>query len=198
MEKVLIVAKTHMKDGACVGGITASNKSVRLIPPGRQNHPEDTKLDVGQVWEMEFRPSQIKPPHTEDVIITQQRYTGNVKNMRETLLKRVTPWNGSPEQLFDGLLTLKNRSAYISEHAVCPKVSTGFWLPNISLLQGAAPAHFVIQTKGILLHVKYVGFAPMIERIPANTLVRVSLARWWNKDSSTEKRCYLQISGWYL
>jgi hypothetical protein len=198
MEKVLIVAKTHMRGGVCVGGITGSNRSVRLIPPDRYNHPEDTELDVGQVWEMEFRPvPQIKPPHTEDVIITWKRFAGCVKNLRETLLKRVHPWQGGPEQLFDGLLTFTNQSAYVSEYAACPNVSTGFWLPDVSLLQGTS-AHFIVQTKGIQLQVKHVGCAPMVSRLPANTLIRVSLARWWDRGGVTEKRCYLQISGWYL
>src|SRR5579875_718365 len=44
-----------------------------------------------------------------------------------------------PEQLFDGLLTFANQSAYVSEHTACPGVSTGFWLPDVSLLQGGRP-----------------------------------------------------------
>ena len=39
-----------------------------------------------------------------------------------------------------------------------------------------------------------------IKVIPAGTLVRVSLARWWRPEDSEpnfEERCYLQLSGWY-
>ncbi len=36
--------------------------------------------------------------------------------------------------------------------------------------------------------------------IPANTLVRVSLARWWrptNAEPDFPVRCYMQIYGWH-
>jgi hypothetical protein len=43
----------------------------------------------------------------------------------------------------------------------------------------------------------YVGFEEAAEIIPAGTLVRVSLARWWDTNGTTEERCSLQLSGWY-
>jgi hypothetical protein len=43
----------------------------------------------------------------------------------------------------------------------------------------------------------YVGFENPAEVIPAGTVVRVSLARWWNKEGEKEERCSLQLSGWY-
>jgi len=43
----------------------------------------------------------------------------------------------------------------------------------------------------------YVGFASPVDTIPAGTLLRVSLARWWDKYGETEERCSLQLSGWY-
>ena len=43
----------------------------------------------------------------------------------------------------------------------------------------------------------YVGFEEAVETIPAGTLVRVSLARWWDTNGTTEDRCSLQLSGWY-
>ena len=47
---------------------------------------------------------------------------------------------------------------------------------------------------------KYVGEESPIKVIPAGTLVRLSLARWWRPEDSEpnfEERCYLQLSGWY-
>ena len=47
---------------------------------------------------------------------------------------------------------------------------------------------------------KYVGEESPIKVIPAGTLVRLSLARWWRPEKSEpnfEERCYLQLSGWY-
>ena len=54
--------------------------------------------------------------------------------------------------------------------------------------------------KDVLRGLKYVGEESPIKVIPAGTLVRVSLARWWRPEDSEpnfEKRCYLQLSGWY-
>lgn len=49
-----------------------------------------------------------------------------------------------------------------------------------------------------MFSIKYVGFAEPINKIPAGTLVRVSLARWWRPTETSEERCYLQLSGWYV
>jgi hypothetical protein len=212
--RVLIVAKTHMASGVCIGGLTREgNKSVRLIPSDRRNHPADTPYDIGQVWDLDFHPSpEVIPPHVEDVIVTKERYIAQVPNLLETLTQRVQPWKGSPNQLFDDLLTISDGRGYISENRVVPNVSTGFWLldkPLILNYPHGNPKPFyrsdfeieVVNTlllrRGVL-NIPYVGFAPPIDQIPAGTLIRVSLARWWAPDGTNEKRCYLQLSGWYL
>lgn len=43
----------------------------------------------------------------------------------------------------------------------------------------------------------YVGFQNEIDTITTGSLVRLSLARWWTKNNSVDKRCYLQLSGWF-
>ena len=56
MERVLIVAKTHMKNGVCVSALTRNtNRHLRLIPPGRLNQPYNTQFEIGQTWDIEFR-----------------------------------------------------------------------------------------------------------------------------------------------
>ncbi|MBA2680911.1 MAG: hypothetical protein H0U76_21260, partial [Ktedonobacteraceae bacterium] len=53
MERVLIVAKTYMQTGVCIGGLTReTNKSVRLLAVNGSHQSTDTSLDVGQVWDM--------------------------------------------------------------------------------------------------------------------------------------------------
>ena len=42
------------------------------------------------------------------------------------------------------------------------------------------------------LDVKFVGCEPVVDVIPAGTLLRFSLARW------QDKPCYLMLSGWFL
>ena len=132
--------------------------------------------------------------------------------MRETLMPRIHPWQGGPEQLFDGLLCLRGTSSgYISELQGVPKCSTGFWLPDRSLVlnkplvpdkhENKLYYEMLHRANGkhpSMLSVKYVGFAEPINMLPAGTLLRVSLARWWKPNETNEERCYLQLSGWYL
>lgn len=47
-------------------------------------------------------------------------------------------------------------------------------------------------------YIPYVGLGDTPGIIPEDTLIRLSLAHWWNKDGETEERCYLQVSGFYL
>lgn len=207
MEQVLIVAKTRMGNAACVGGLTLdTNRSIRLLRPGRSNQPINTNFNVGQVWELEFHQSpQITPPHVEDVIVTRERYIGQQANLHTILMQRVQPWQGEPKQLFDGLLVIENTSSYISRSTGIPKNSTGYWLPNrpLALTHRNEKPYYQIKYdiynhyQGTL-SIPYVGFADPIQQIPVNALVRVSFARWWIPSGVNEERCYLQLSGWYL
>lgn len=207
MERVLIVAKTRMSNAACVSGLTRdTNRSIRLLRPDRSNQPTNTSFDVGQVWELEFHQSpHIIPPHIEDVIVTRERYIGPQANLRTILMQRIRPWQGEPDQLFDSLLVIDNTRGYISRSAGIPKNSTGYWLPNrqLTLTHRNGKPYYQIkydiynQYQETLL-IPYVGFADPIQQIPLNTLIRVSLARWWIPSGVNEERCYLQLSGWYL
>ena len=211
MERVLIVSKTHMSSGLCVSGLTRStNKSTRLIPRGRNNQPNDTRFDVGQVWDIEFNENEeVEPPHIEDVTVVNQKYVTRVADMRETLLKYVQVWQGDPSIMFDGFLVLGNTSAYISKTRGIPKQSTGYWMPTRQLtlsysLQGKPryDIDYIFRSNDAsykrTLSIPYVGFGETIPVIPKETLIRVSLARWWKPEGIDEKRCYLQLSGWYL
>ena len=211
MERVLIVAKTHMKNGVCVSALTRNtNRHLRLIPPGRLNQPYNTQFEIGQTWDIEFREDrEITLPHTEDVTIVRQEYVSQVTDMRAILEKRVQIWHGGPESIFDGLLTLENTSASIAKSGEIPKRSTGYWMPANELCLSYSPdgkprynADYRLRHNGVsrwrTLHIPYVGFTKPITFIPKETLVRVSLARWWKYDGASEDKCYLQLSGWYL
>jgi len=123
-------------------------------------------------------------------------------------MQRVQPWRGDPDQLFDGFLVIDFTSGYISQAGGIPKRSTGYWLPDKQLILTyrneksyyQTDCEMVIGNKHYrgLLSIPYVGFADPIQEIPAGTLVRVSLARWWAPRGINEERCYLQLSGWYL
>jgi len=207
MERVLIVAKTHMGNDACVGGLALdTNRNVRLLRPGGFHQPENTRFEVGQIWELDLHlPSRVTPPHVEDVIVTEERYIGQQPDLRNFLMQRVQPWQSGPDKLFDGLLVIEGTSGYICRRNGIPKCSVGYWLPGNSLtmtLKNNKPSYQISGESSSRykrsLAIKYVGFSNPIYRIPAGSLLRVSLARWWVPPESNEERCYLQLSGWYL
>lgn len=207
MERVLVVSKTRMMNAACVSGLTIdTNRSIRLLRSNGMNQQLDTKFDIGQLWELDFHPSSnIATPHVEDVLVTRERRIGQYSNLYSILKERVQPWQGGPDQLFDGTLIIDRSSAYISEFREIPKCSTGYWLPNspLNLTEKNEKPYYQIKYSKRnhyqgTLSVPYVGFAEPIQQIPANTLLRVSLARWWMPTGVDEGRCYLQLSGWYL
>lgn len=189
-----------MKNGVCVSALTRdTNRSLRLIPPGRFNQSHDTQFEIGQAWDIEFREDQeINPPHVEDVTIIRQKHVGQVANMREILERRVQIWQGGPDVLFDNLLVLRNTSAYISSSRGIPKQSTGYWIPDEGLFLTSQDGKHRYKVRTEPFSIPYVGFASPISTIKKGTLLRVSLARWWRPDGVNEDRCYLQLSGWYL
>jgi hypothetical protein len=113
-------------------------------------------------------------------------------------------------------------SGYISRTTGhLPQQSVGFWISDKSLTRGGSNLTFSSdlsdwQKKLILAQagqyglekdeyfyyeksyrLKFVGFQPMPDELPAGTLLRVSLARWWSYAADTEEKCFLQLSGYY-
>jgi len=201
--KVLIVSKTRMHSNACVGGIVLdTNQSVRLLQPGNLNQPMNTPYEVGQVWELTFYPRpDLEPPHVEDVVVHQSSQDGQVNNLAVFLRQRFQPWLGSPNNLYDGFIaSTHNGSGYISDATGIPNCSTGFWLSDKPLTlssEGNKVRYHYPSFSGVRV-LTYVGYDTPIG-LPANTLTRVSLARWWRPGDAQdlEERCYLQLSGWY-
>ena len=184
---VIIVAKTHMSNAACVGGVLANGRSVRLLNEYGYNQDSDSKLEVGEVYTITFNERDYnRPPHVEDILVTSMSYKfafPSIQKMVDYLTDKlnVTIWRGSPDSLFDGKLQwTHNGSGYISERIFYEKVRYNY--PSVSGWRS----------------LPYVGFNEPIDTIPSGTLVRVSLARWWDRKGETEERCSLQLSGWYL
>lgn len=190
-----------MRLGACLGGLLPdSNRSVRLIPNGAACYPENTEHNVGQIWEIQFHePATITPPHTEDIIVTNQRLLGMQPDLRAFLQARVAPHPGNPARLYNGMIRFTGAgSGYISADAGVPGYSTCYWLPDRQLRR--ADDYFVYRYEnGRTVRFKYVGYQNVQELIPAGTLLRMSLARWWTPDNDPdfEQRCYVQLSGWF-
>jgi hypothetical protein len=202
MNKVVITSKTRMSQGYCVGGYDVSDgKYIRLLTSDGKNQDYYTKFEVGQLWRLSYKDRlNITPPHVEDVLVTKQIYIRTIANLSDYILRRLTPYNGSITGLFDNKLGFtSNGGPYINRRNGLPTNSVGFWLiPEELNLVATDKGRIRYKVKTQIYEMPYVGLIPAVDSIPAGSLVRVSLARWWSPNpEECEERCYVQLSGWY-
>ena len=101
---------------------------------------------------------------------------------------------GSIVNAFQGTLNFVGTKNYVNR-ANIPSYSTEFWIADKDLTHSIQfDKHYYYYDS---VRIKFVGFQTPVNRIPAGTIIRLSLANWWD-DGSGEERCYLQLSGWYL
>ncbi|RMD60208.1 hypothetical protein D6833_10185 [Candidatus Parcubacteria bacterium] len=202
--KVLIVARTRMKGTSrCIGGLAEDGSSVRLLRSTGQYFDTNAPFKVGQLWELRSyrKPENLVPPHVEDVLVTAQEHIHDEPDPRAYILKRVAPWRGGINEIFGGLVGYTSRgNGYVCKRIGLPGRSTGFWIPDRDLNLREDGEHYDYGDDGPPRGLKYVGEPDPPASIPAGTLVRVSLARWWKPEDAgpdLEERCYLQLSGWF-
>ena len=204
--KVVIVAKTHMRGGACIGAISVDGESVRLIAPDMESNEQfNLEYQIGDVWEIEGEPpAELKPPHIENLVVRYKRCLQAVSLDRVTrFIERVMPpASGGPDLLYDGLIQVRPGGAmYVTKRTGIPARSTLFWRPDRDLLRDdeGKRTHYRYPTHDGGRTLTFVGFQEPVGVIPAGTLVRVSLAHWWRPEDrdDVELRCYLQLSGWF-
>lgn len=200
---VIIVSKTHMSNASCLGGVLANGRFVRLLKSDGYNQDSDTDIEVGEVYTISFSERTDKrPPHIEDILVHSMvhKFTfKNIAHMVEYLKEKfkVKVWKGSSDVLFDGKLQwTSGGSGYISESGGIPNNSVGFWIPDKDLTRNDFNEKVRYSYPIRWRNISYVGFQNPLDSIPSETLVRVSLARWWSPNNE-EERCYLQLSGWY-
>ena len=226
--EVLIVARTRMSDNhACIGGIVIGSddsedheafeflRSVRLYPP-EGSFTQDQAIQVGYVFTLEMSPAEDPtPPHIEDVVVTRGSRENSMSDAEliAFLDKYASEFygqgrwgDGKPGELLDShIKATSNGSGYIDETDI-PPVSTGFWVPDKDLEQhadgeGKIRYYYPNRAPSGIRRLTYVGMRTPPEVVPAGTICRVSLARWWRPDDyddSTPERCYLQLSQVYL
>ena len=201
---VIIVSKTHMSNASCVGGVLASGRFVRLLNENGYNQDINTPLNLGEVWTIEFDERENKrAPHIEDILVLNMTFKFSfttIDKMVDYLKDKlnIKIWEGSTEVLFNKKIQWTNSgSGFISEAGEIPDNSVGFWIPDKDLIRkdykDKVRYSYPIRWRSIT----FTGFQEPVDKIPAGTLVRVSLARWWSPNDEDEKRCYLQLSGWY-
>jgi hypothetical protein len=184
----------------CIGGLANDGTSVRLLTETGAYHERTSELEVGEIWNMTYAPKRVvEAPHVEDVLVSQQQYIRDQPNLKAHLLQRVNPWSGGIDQVFDGHLGFTgNNNGYISGSRGLPLCSTGFWIPDRDLFLREDGKHYDYKTKNGIYGLSFVGEQQAEDVLEAGSLIRVSLARWWcPTDAIMEKRCYLQLSGWY-
>ena len=206
--RVLIVAKTRMGKGACIGAITETGESVRLIPFNADPHDgANREYEIGDIWEITAEPeTPLISPHNENFVVHKKSRLHTTKDMKDLVSAielLMPPKTGDPRELYEGLLkTTGSGSLYIPAEGDVPPYSTTFWRPDQPLIRDTEGRRiryrYPTENGGCTL--TFVGFQESLEAIPAGTLLRVSLAHWWRPEDKpeVEKRCYAQISGWFL
>jgi hypothetical protein len=178
--------------------IIHNNNFVRLLNIGNWDQYADTNFDIGDIWDINFVTREdVVPPHIEDVIINSKNYLRKIENISEFILNSgVIIFRGSPNCIFNGLLRWTGKGGgYIWDRDNLPNNSVGFWISDEDLALN--DKHYIYPSDQIK-RLPYVGFEPTVDIIPAGTLMRISVARWWKpEDSEISERCYLQLSGWY-
>lgn len=200
--EILITSKTHRGKLACIGGLVlGTNSFVRLLNPGNWDQYLDSGYYIGDVWDIQYsKRIDCEPPHVEDVIVHKKIFQRKIHNLSEFIKTcGVKIHRGGHKELFEGALSWTTQgSGFVDRYKRIPSNSVGFWINSEELVLDNDGKHY-ISTNDSLFKIPYVGFESSINLIPANTLLRVSLARWWRpEESSSPERCYLQLSGWYL
>ena len=83
--RVLIVAKTRMGSGACIGAITETGKSIRLVPFNADPYDGANKeYEVGDIWEITGEPETPSiPPHNENFVVRKKSRLHTTEDMKE-------------------------------------------------------------------------------------------------------------------
>ncbi|PNP92360.1 hypothetical protein BFS16_11025 [Hoylesella timonensis] len=199
MAEVLIVSRTRMKNGVCCGGIDLeTGEFIRIHNECGGNLSFDAPFQIQQIYSMDYKTAWNvrQKPHVEDkqVISYQLQRSISTKELISLIQDKAPVFVGGLESIFDNCLVKSDYAPYICKNNI-PNYSVCFWRPKYSLRL----FNFMGKSRYAYEHnrISYVGFQEPVTIIPAETLVRMSLANWWAPKDIDEKRCYLQLSGWY-
>lgn len=202
MNTVLIVSKTQMSNGVCVGGIIEQTcELIRIHNERGGNLSDDAPYEIGDRWEMNVEHAwNARPqPHVEDKQVSPIQKLNNVGIFGIIAFIKTHKFGaqltkGRLEDTFEGCLVNQGNKNFVNRDNI-PSFSTQFWITDSDLIYTEQFGKHYYKYKQTRL--KFVGFQNIVNRIPAGTIIRLSLANWWDGDGSGEDRCYLQLSGWY-
>lgn len=201
--RVLIVSKTRMQHGVCVGGMVMNtSRYVRLMERGNRYQSSDTPFEIGQVWDLRaIDRNPVQAPHVEDIIVLEKKLVDQVDDMATFIRDRNTIDHiGGFDGLFEGLVRCTPAgTGYVPADGPMPQRSVGFWVSDRPLaLSQDYKTKYVYSPWPDTRKLSYVGFPDPIEEIPAGTIIRVSLSKLYTPpEGSAPSGYYLQLSGWY-
>ena len=196
--RVLIVAKTHMQRYACIGGMSLDpDRSLRLMQANGSPQPGDTPYEIGDIWQIECEaPAEIRPPHVEDVNVLRAYKIGEERGAALPA-GAYLPLRGALTHTFEELVPSPTTGRLHHDIMGVPGMSPGSG--------GRQPLQKVVDKKCTTVPrdrgraAPILGYAPAADLIPANTLVRLSLAACVSRRRHRRGSAgYLQLSGWYL
>ncbi|MCO7231364.1 MULTISPECIES: hypothetical protein [unclassified Cobetia] len=203
-EEIVILARTTMAGGVCVGAYdTNNNNMIRLFDENGQNLMSHAPYRVGDIYSGKYKfKRSLAYPHVEDVIVIEAAYEGSVfENERfertfNTLIDSLAYKDLNPSDLFDGKLVWE-RSAFVE---IDNRPTYSVMIASLDRDLHKDGDYFIWTEFYDVYRVKYVGTKP-IEQLPATInagmFIRLSLARFWDKDKDGVKRSYLQLSWVY-
>lgn len=214
--EVLILSRTKMGAGRiCVGAhCFTTRKNIRLLSHAWGRLYENEPYTIGEVYRVSYStksiPADFHPivaPHIEDVSVNQKKILRTLSN---TSFMRVINSLSLPsmhiKDLFEGCLNWRNGRGFLLKESIPNCGSVQIAKLNHDLIMSESPYQDKVNiifehknTSGNEYGVSYVGceslHLPLTIR--ANTPIRFSLARFWDKGDGVE-RSYLQLSGFYL
>ncbi len=191
----------------CIGAVGFDEpSSLRLLRENAENQEIQSPYKIGQVWDVEgFPRDEPIPPHVEDFCVTQSSIIRNDVSIRKFVLQKYDKdvIHFPVEKAFNGALVWSaNGSGYVARNNY-PNYSTQFWVTDRPLTRGSGDdiCYYSFESQERTLRVKFVGMHNLVDLIPAGTIVRLSLARWWSPGPvviERDQKCFLQLSSWYF
>lgn len=196
-------------DKVCVGGIDLNKSvSVRLLDKSGYHESKDNCCyNIRDIWDIEYIHTPRPLPHSEDINVI-SKTKSDVLKQEFSILDILKKFNfqlylRGIKETFEGKLKYTNSGTFYISKDNIPQNSTCFWINDKLIIrkdyQGKIKYNYTDGTRQWGYNISYVGLEENpAQIIPAGTLIRLSLAHWWTpQDSEDEKRCYLQLSGWY-
>lgn len=199
--QVVIVGRTRMKTGLCIGAICEqTGRRLRLIPPHQHNQPIDCPYQVGQRWQLDCRPKpQPNGPHTEDVwVYAHTPLPNDVALLPFITQNNLIDWKGPIQQTFGGGLQLSPNGKCFFPADTPPRQSTGFWQTESPIIKGMRRGkhHYMCFDFPKLAILPFAGEGTPHIYIPPLSIVRLSLSRLFTATEPQFQGYYLQFSGW--